>query len=79
MSEYLNEKTFVVSYISFFDNYLHSEIVKALHTYHALELSSVVKNGYLSLEDLHLITDMEELKYAAFDRDFMFEVIEVDN
>lgn len=74
MAEYLNPKTFVVSWISFFDNELHSQQVLALNRYQAIELS---KCDIFDLEDFHMITDFQDLKVEAFNRDAMIEVIEI--
>ena len=74
MAQYRNTKAYVVSWLSFFDNEIHIEIIDALHEYHALELSN---QDLINLWDMHELTDMQLLHDRAFDRDGVFSVLEI--
>ena len=74
MGQYENPKTYVVAWISWFDHELHQEKVEALNEYHALEVS---KQDMVSLQNMHEITNMQDLKQFAFDCDGMISVLEI--
>lgn len=74
MSEYKDTKTYVVSWMNFYDNSLQMQQVEALHAYHAIQESD--QNAVSAIE-LHTCTSMEELQDAAFDRDALIAVLEI--
>lgn len=74
MGKYSNTKTFVVSWINFWDNILYSQQVEALHEWHAIEVSN---QNIFEPNDLHFITSKEALYDEAFERDSMIEVLEI--
>ena len=74
MGNYANPRTFVVAWISLFDNELHMQEVKALNSFHALVES---RQPIVSLDDTHRHTTMEKLQWLAFNRDAAINVIEI--
>jgi hypothetical protein len=76
MAEYKDARTFVVSWINLEEKVLFSQQVKALHEWHAIELSN---QNIFDPNDLHLIMSKEELYDEAFERDSMIEVLEIKN
>ena len=74
MSEYLDSKTYVVAWLTFFDNEIIQQQVKALHEYHALEISDC---PIFEPNEYHTITNFADMHDAAFDRDYVFSVIEI--
>ena len=74
MGQYENEKTFVVAWMTLFDNILYQKQVEALHVYHALDLADT---GIFDDKEFHTITNISDLHDLAYDRDCIFSVIEV--
>ena len=75
MSEYRNERIFVVSWINFEEKVLFSQQVKALHEWQAISESD---QFIFEPNDLHFITSKEDLYDEAFQRDSMIQVLEID-
>lgn len=69
-------KRFVVSYIDWFNNDLHSHITNANNALEAIKTIAIEQYGFdsASVED---IEDIEDFKNFCFDCDCMMNVIEV--
>ena len=74
MGQYENEKTYVVSWLTLFDNILYQKQVQALHVYHALELSDM---GIFEAKEFHTVTNIYDLHDLAYDRDCIFSILEI--
>ena len=68
-------KTFIVAYISYFDNILTQERIEAENAIDAMCQVLISKKGYLS--DMGFKTE-EDVKFYAFDSDSMVSAFELE-
>jgi len=70
----MKNRKFVVSWISFFDNIMHSEIVKATSDIDAVFKSS---QDIVLLDEEFRSCEIEDIKQLFFDCDAMINTIEI--
>lgn len=69
---------YVVVYLNFFDNELHSEIIEATSPKHAIAQHSSISNYEETLERLmEMPDDLESIKDVFFDADQLIDVVEI--
>lgn len=70
-------KTYVFSFISFFDNVMTSKIIESSEDPVTLVQEELTEKGWAMDPEGYDIDSIEDLKRFAFDCDSMFEIIEV--